>query len=90
MTVKNLVKIFGDPLFRVIITLTRDELIAIRWGWVRADAEMDVRVALDELNQKSRAESGAGLLLDRVAQNNRALDILVPDEFYGQAEQALK
>ena len=69
--------------------VVRRELIAARWGWLSGTSEQDLRSALGDVTQKLRESQSADLFLDTVTRNKQSVYLLLPDDLYGQNENAL-
>jgi hypothetical protein len=67
----------------------RQELLAARWGWYSGALEKDLRAALGDVTQELRDASVPALRLDALTRDGKTVDLLVPDELYGQNDQAL-
>lgn len=69
--------------------VVRQALIVSRWGWSGGVDEKDLRDTLDGVTQKLMQSSTRALRLDAVTRSGKTLYLLVPDELYGQGEQAM-
>jgi hypothetical protein len=69
--------------------VTREQLLALRWGWYRGESDEDLHSRLSELTRQLRDASIPSLRLDMLAIQGKRTDVLLPDELYGKNEQAL-
>ena len=79
----------SDAVSQALEDVTRQELFAVRWGWYRGVFDTDLHATLAQLTGQLHDAAVASLRLDLVTVKGRTTDLLVPDELYGQNDQAL-
>jgi hypothetical protein len=67
----------------------KQQLIAVRWGWISAASEPDVRDAMDSAEQQMQKAPISALRVDGLTRNGKTTYFLVPDDLYGQDTKAL-
>ncbi len=68
--------------------VTRQELLAVRWGWYDTSAD-DLHARLNDQTKQLRDASVLTLRVDTLRVNGKSTDILVPDELLGKNQEAL-
>jgi hypothetical protein len=69
--------------------VTRQELLALRWGWYRHVSAADLQSNLKDLTHQLSQASIPSLRLDALTVGGKTTDFLLPDELYGKNQQAL-
>ncbi|HEX9074662.1 MAG TPA: hypothetical protein VF932_02745 [Anaerolineae bacterium] len=69
--------------------VTRQELLAVRWGWYLRASAKDLHASLKDLTHQLDQASIPSLRLDALTIGNQTTDFLLPDELYGKNQQAL-
>lgn len=69
--------------------VTRQELLALRWGWYRHVSAADLQSNLKDLTHQLSQASIPSLRLDALTVGGKTIDFLLPDELYGKNQQAL-
>lgn len=69
--------------------VVRQQLIAVRWGWVDMATEVDVRDAMDAAELQMQQASIIGLRVSVLTRNNKITYLLVPDDLYREDAKAL-
>ena len=69
--------------------VVKQQLIAVRWGWISAASEPDVRDAMDGAEQQMQKAPINALRVDVLTRNSKTTYFLVPDDLYGQDAKAL-
>lgn len=69
--------------------VTRQEQLAVRWGWYRGATEQDLHATLSSLTEQLGAAQVPSLRVDLLDEGGKTIDILLPDELYGMGNKAL-
>jgi hypothetical protein len=68
--------------------VTRQELLAQRWGWYEVSPQA-LHARLSDLTRQLREAAVPSLRLDALTVNGKTTEMLLPDELYGKNAQAL-